>query len=52
MKIASVRSGELRGMNFKGPVFQDSTICEVVNTNGHRRLVDPQDVGSTVLRRR
>jgi hypothetical protein len=52
MKIGSVRSGELRKMNFKSPIFQDGTICQLVNTNGPRRLVDPQDVGTTVLRRR
>jgi len=39
-------------MSFKGPVFQDGKICQLVNTNGHRRLVDPQGVGTTVLQRR
>ena len=39
-------------MNFKIPAFQDGTIYQLVNTNGHRRLVDPQDVGTTVLQHR
>ena len=36
-------------MNFKSQIFQDGTIRQLVNTNGHRGLVDPQDVGTTIL---